>query len=308
MFFNTAIPAPSVKLFVPFRSIVYMWNSRYLSFPHRKFVKLSFVLLCFYQSWSMETLAASIRPLTVPQPWGSICTWMFPELVLQCLSLRFAPLVMAGLLFLSERFHWTSQCGHKHYLLSAPGLPPELKTKPLPTDSSFLSCWKVRAADAVCYWKEALCVPLCKWRCLSASLWCLYFAHREAGGPCQNPSPSVGPDPLGASLFSSLNWVHWSDFLFYSLLFLCLFAGKQMKLDRAENRSPESQRVPITSSGSQVCWPERLVLAKPRPVSPSCFYLSLILLHFSLCDCHSLSTWADSVLTPLIYLVADGWQ
>ena len=126
--------------------------------------------------------------------WARVTTFVF----------EICPLGYAGLLFLSERFHWTSQCGHKHYLLSAPGLPPELKTKPLLTDPSFLSCWKVRAADAVCYWKEALCVPLCKWRCLSASLWCLYFAHREAGGPCQNPSPSVGPDPLGASLFSSL--------------------------------------------------------------------------------------------------------
>ena len=100
------------SFFVPFHSVVYMWNSRYFSFPHRKFIKLSFVLLCFDQSWSMETLAASVRSPTVPLPWGSVCTWMFPELVLQNLSSRFALLVMAGLLFLSERFHWTSQGGH----------------------------------------------------------------------------------------------------------------------------------------------------------------------------------------------------
>ena len=50
------------------------------------------------------------------------------------------------------------------------------------------------------------------------------------------------------------------------------------------------------------------MLAEPGPVSPSWFYLSHIRLHFSWCDCHSLSTWADSLLTPLIYLVADGCQ
>ena len=188
------------------------------------------------------------------------------------------------------------------------------RLKPLLTDSSFLSCWKIRAADAMCYWKEAPCVPLCKWRCLCACLWCLFFAHRDAGGPGWDTGhvgilvPQQDLILLEPIFFSSLNWVHWSGFLFSSLLFLCLFAGKQMKLDRAENRSPEFQRVPITSSGSQVCWPERLVLAEPRPVSPSCFCLSHILLHFSWYDCHSLSTWADSLLTPLIYLVADGCQ
>ena len=219
---------------------------------------------------------------------------------------------MAGLLFLSELFHWPSQCGHKHCLFWLLASLQDWRRSlcwliahfcHVGKSGQLMQCAVERKLPVYLFASEDACLLPCD----------ACFLPTGGGGrlgyrPRRNPRPSTGPDPLGASFFSSLNWVHWSGFLFSSLLFLCLFAGKQMKLDRAENRSPEFQRVPITSSGSQVCWPERLVLAEPRPVSPSCFCLSHILLHFSRCDCHSLSPWADSLLTPLIYLAADGCQ
>ena len=180
-----------------------MWKSIYFSFPHRKFIKLSFGLLCFDQSRSMETLAASSCPsslrfcLHLDVSWACVTMLVF----------EICPLGYGGPALPFWAIPLARPVWSRALPLLAPGLPPGLKTKPLLTDCSFLSCWKVGAADAMCCWKEAPCVPLCKWRCLSASLWCLFFAHREAGIQATSESSSL-----------NRTWSSWSLFFLISKL------------------------------------------------------------------------------------------